>query len=142
MAVQNELWKAIQNHLGYNEEEMKLFRENPINEDILAKLPEFGAKTIVFEVIESNGCNSGHKKGDKFYFDFAGNLITKKNPSKICIYALQTMLPAIFAANELFYAGINPNEMRFKNAGCFDVGVKCGGWGRILLRFSMEDRIK
>ena len=130
----------VQKHLGYTDEEMKLFRENGINEDILSKLPEIGNKTIVFEVIEAKSCNSGHKVGDKFFFDFAGNLLTKKNPAKICIYALQAMVPAIFAANELLYAGIEPNDLRFKSAGCFDVGVKCGGWGRIIVRYSMEDR--
>jgi hypothetical protein len=45
----------------------------------------------------------------------------------------------IFSSNELFYAGVNPNDMRFKRAGCFDVGVQCGGWGRIVLEMSMTE---
>jgi hypothetical protein len=32
--------------------------------------------------------------------------------------------------------------MRFKRAGCFDVGVQCGGWGRIVIELSVEDRDK
>jgi hypothetical protein len=40
---------------------------------------------IVVEVLESKGCNSRHKAVDKFYFDGAGNLITKMNPKRICI---------------------------------------------------------
>ena len=43
-------------------------------------------------------------------------------------------------ANELFYAGVDPNEMRLNRVGCFDVGVKCGGWGRIVLEVKMEER--
>ena len=46
----------------------------------------------------------------------------------------------IFAANELFYAGVDPNEMRFKRGGCFDVGLKCGGWGHISLEIKVQDR--
>ena len=46
----------------------------------------------------------------------------------------------IFASNELFYAGVDPNEMRFKRASCFDVGVRCGGWGQIVMELSMIDR--
>ncbi|MEE9400694.1 MAG: hypothetical protein V3V32_01600 [Dehalococcoidia bacterium] len=46
----------------------------------------------------------------------------------------------IFASNELFYAGVDPNEMRFKRAGCFDVGVRCGGWGNIVMEIRVEDR--
>lgn len=136
------IWKAVQGHLGYTDGEMDLFRKNPGNEKILSKLGGIGNKTIVFEVIESKACNSGHKVGDRFYFDFAGNLLTKKNPAKVCVYAIQAMLPAIFAGNELFYAGADPNGMVFRSAGCFDVGVKCGGWGRIVVRFSLEDREK
>ena len=45
-----------------------------------------------------------------------------------------------FASNELFYAGVDPNDMRFKRAACFDVGVQCGGWGRIVLELSVQDR--
>jgi hypothetical protein len=48
----------------------------------------------------------------------------------------------IFAAQELFYAGIDPNAMRIKRVGCFDIGLKCGGWGRIILELKVEDRTK
>lgn len=46
------------------------------------------------------------------------------------------------AANELFYAGVDPNGMRFRRVGCFDVGVRCGGWGHIVMELKMEDRRK
>jgi hypothetical protein len=32
--------------------------------------------------------------------------------------------------------------MRFRRAACFDVGVQCGGWGRIVLELSVHDRSK
>jgi hypothetical protein len=53
---------------------------------------------------------------------------------------LNAITPQIFASNELFYAGADPNEMRFRRAGCFDVGVRCEGWGRLVLETRMEDR--
>ena len=133
-------WKVMKGHLGYTDEEMKIFRENPRNEDVLSKAPALVDKTIVLEVVESHGCNSQHKPGDKFYFDGAGNLLTARCPKKICIYALNAATGMIFASNELFYAGVDPNEMRFRRAACFDVGVRCGGWGRIVLELSMKDR--
>ncbi len=135
-------WKSVQQRLGYNDEEIKTFRENPRNVDVLTKAPALMNKTIVATVVDSHGCNSGHKAGDQFYFDGAGNLITKLCPKKICIYALSSIASLIFASNELFYAGIDPNQMRFKRAGCFDVGVQCGGWGHIVLELSVEDRDK
>jgi hypothetical protein len=39
----------------------------------------------------------------------------------------------IFPEYELLCAGVDPNEMRFKRAACFDVGLECGGWGRIVM---------
>lgn len=142
MKMDEETWKTVQQRLGYNDEEIKKFREDPRNADVLAKAPALMDKTIVATVVDSHGCNSGHKAGDKFYFDGAGNLITKLCPKKICIYALSSIASLIFTSNELFYAGIDSNEMRFRRAGCFDVGVQCGGWGHIVLELSAEDRDK
>ena len=140
MKENKDRWKMMQDHFGYTDEEMKMFRENPRNADVLSKGPALMGKTIVVEVVESHGCNSRHKVGDKFYFDGAGNLLTKLCPSRVCIYALAAVEKLVFASNELFYAGADPNEMRFRRVGCFDVGVRCGGWGHIVLELSMEDR--
>ena len=140
MAIDEGIWKFFQERLGYSEEEIQLFRENPRNADVLLKSVSLMSKTIIAEIVESHGCNSLHKVGDKFYFDGAGNLITKLNPKRICISALASIAPLIFASHELFYAGVDPNEMRFKRTGCFDVGVQCGGWGHIVLQLRVEDR--
>jgi uncharacterized repeat protein (TIGR04076 family) len=140
--LSEETWNFFQKHLGYTNEEMKKFRANPRNEDVLSKAPQLMGKTIVAEVVDSRGCNSQHKTGDKFYFDGAGNLITKLCPKRICIYALNALAMPIFTLNELLYAGVKPNDMRFKRAGCFDVGVQCGGWGHIVMEIRMEDRKK
>jgi uncharacterized repeat protein (TIGR04076 family) len=142
MKMDERTWKTFQQRLGYNDEEMKKFRENPRNTDVLAKAPALTNKTIVATVVDSHGCNSQHKVGDKLYFDGAGNLLTNLSPKRICIYALSSIAGLIFTSNELSYAGIDPNEMRFKRAGCFDVGVQCGGWGHIVIELSVEDRDK
>ena len=140
MKVDESMWNAIQKHFAYTNEEMDVFMENLRNMDVLAKAPLFANKTIVFEVVDAHGCNSRHKMGDKFYFDGAGNLLTKRSPDRICIYALNAASALIFAAGELLMAGVDPNELRFKRTGCFDVGVKCGGWGRIIMELKVADR--
>jgi len=138
--MRNELWEVVKKHLGYTDSEMEIFTRDPRNADVLAKAPELMNKTIVAEVVASHGCNSQHAVGDKFYLDGAGNLISKLCPKRMCIYAVSALKHAVFAANELLYAGLDPNEMRFKRTGCFDVGVECGGWGRIVLEVSVQDR--
>jgi uncharacterized repeat protein (TIGR04076 family) len=135
-------WKVMKKRLGYTDEEMKTFRENPRNEDVLSKAPRLLDKTIVVEIVDSHGCNSQHEVGDRFYFDGAGNLLTKLCPKRICVYALNAITTQVFTANELLYAGVDPNEMRFKRAACFDVGLECGGWGRIVMELRVEDRKK
>jgi uncharacterized repeat protein (TIGR04076 family) len=140
MKVDESVWSFMQEHLGYSDQEMEQFRQHPRNEDVLSKAAELMNKTIVAEVVESHGCNSQHKVGDKFSMDGAGNLISKLCPKRMCIYAIKAMVPAVFAANELLYAGVDPNRMRFNRTGCFDVGVQCGGWGRIIMEIRVEDR--
>jgi len=138
--VDDNVWNFFQKHLGYTDDEMKLFRGNPRNEEILSKTAAAADKTIVVEVVDSHGCNSHHKVGDKFYFDTGGNLLTKLCPKRVCMYALSGLERIVFGANELIYAGIDPNKMVFKRCGCTDVGLQCGGWGRIVMEARVEDR--
>jgi uncharacterized repeat protein (TIGR04076 family) len=135
MKVIEDVWKFYQQHLGYSDDEMEKFRENSRNEDIVSKAPALINKTIVVEVVDSQGCgcNSQHKVGDKFYFDGAGNLLTELCPKIICFGALHSI-------RELLYGGMDPNEMRFKQIGCVDVGVNCGGWGHIVMEIRVEER--
>lgn len=139
MAIDERLWRIMQKRLGYTDEETQQFKANPRNTDVLSKGAELMNKHIVLEVVEANGCNSGYKVGDRFTFDGAGNLLTELCPKKICGYSLNSALMMVFAANEMIYAGLDPNEMRFKRTGCFDVGLACGGWGRIVLELWVED---
>jgi uncharacterized repeat protein (TIGR04076 family) len=141
MKIDEGIWKMVQEHLKYDDEEMEIFKANPRNEDVLSNTLIMLNRMIVAEVIESHGCDSGHKVGDRFYFDGRGvSLLAKLGPSKICIFALHSVALAMPAIAELTYAGIDPNQMRFKRFGCVDVGVRCGGWGHIVMEVKVEDR--
>ena len=142
MNMDKQTRSMIQAHLGYMDEEMELFMENSRNADVMSKAPALIGKTIVVELVEASGCNSGHKKGDRFIFDGAGNLLTALNPKRICCFALSPVASLIFAADELIYAGVDPNDMRFKRTGCFDTWIRCGGWGHIVMEIRVEDRKK
>lgn len=142
MKIGEDVWQFYQKHLGYADEEMKKFKANPRNADVISKAPALMNKTIVIEVVEAHGCNSRHQAGDKFYFDGSGNLLTRLCPGRLCFGAMSAMPALISAAQELFYAGVDPNEMRFKRVGCVDIGINCGGWGRVLMDLKMEDRKK
>src|SRR4030065_2600957 len=120
MTVDENTWRFFQQRRGYSDEEMALFRPRPQNADVLAKAPALMQKTIIAEVVESHGCNSQHKVGDRFIFDSIGNLLTSKCPRRICFGALNGLASLIYAASELAYAGVDPNSMRFNRVGCGD----------------------
>ncbi len=128
----------MKRRLGFSDEEMEKFKSDPRNEDVLARAPEMMKKTIILEVVESNGCNSQHRVGDRFRFDAFGNLLTEDLPERVCIYAFGAAQNLIYAATELLFADADPNEMRFKRTGCFDVGLECEGWGKVVLELHVE----
>lgn len=139
MEIDDRRWKMMQRHLGYSDEEMSSFKNDPRNAAVVGSGGRLANKTIILEVVESHGCNSRHKVGDRFFFDAFGNLLTERCPKKVCGYSLNAALMMVFAANEMLFAGLDPNAIRFKRAGCFDVGLECGGWGRIVLELSVAD---
>ncbi len=140
--IDTRLLKIIKKRFGYNDDDLEKFKSDPRNIELISRAKEFNAKLLILEVVESKGCNSNHRVGDKFYFDYAGNILTDLCPPKICGYSLNSAMMMIFTANEMLYAGVDPNEIRFKRASCFDVGIECGGWGRIVLELKIEDRAK
>ena len=136
--IDERIWRVMQKRLGYSDEEMALFRNNPRNEQVLDKAKILADLHFIAEVVEAHGCNSRHKKGDRFRLDGYGNLLKEQNPDRICIFALGALAPLVFAAQELVYAGVDPNEMRFRSVGCVDVGIACGGWGKVVMQLSAE----
>ena len=138
--VPDQSWEMVKARLGYNDKEIELFKKDPRNAKVLKTAGDMAGKTVVFEVVDSKGCNSQHKVGTRFFFSGDGNLLTKMSPSTVCAYALPVMGQMFYAIHELWYAGIDPNRLCFKRAGCFDVGIGCGGWGRIVIEARVMDR--
>lgn len=138
--VDQAIWDMMKQRLGYSDEELALFQGDPRNTRVLTIAPDMMSKTIVFEVVKSCGCNSQHQQGHRFFFSGDGNLLTKMAPSKVCAFLLPNMCQMIYGMHELWYAGIDPNELTFKRAGCFDVGVHCGGWGNVVVEGRVLDR--
>ena len=147
MLFEERLLKIIKRRYNYDDEQLDIFSRNERNKEVLDKINELNETIIKLTVVESHGCNSQHKIGDAIYFDGAGNILTKYCPAKICSYLLSNANMLIFTSNEFIYAGISPMQMKFRRCSCFDVGVRCGGLGKIVLELSimrkkeMEDEI-
>jgi hypothetical protein len=140
MKIDERVWKIMQKRLGYSGDELALFKADPRNADVISRGAGLSDKHIILEMVESHGCYSRHQVGDRFIFDAFGNLLTGLCPEEVYAYSLNSALMMVFAASEMLYAGVDPNEIRFKRTGCFDVGLQCGGWGRVVLELRVEDR--
>ncbi len=139
MEWNKESLKPFKEQLNYSDQEMELFLENPRNHHMLTKGMELLGKSFVFEVVKSKGCFAGHIQGQEVVLDGLGCLVQGKGPEKVCLYLLQALSGLVFAAQEFIYAGLDPNNMTFKTAGCFDVGLQCGGLGHVAVKMRVED---
>jgi len=141
MAVENEgIWKLMQHRLGYTDDELEKFKNDPRNRKIMAKSKDLLGKTIVFEVVKSRGCNIEHKVGDKFLFSAEGYMLAHKGPKKVCPYILPAMARLVWIIQERIYEGLDPKPF-FHRAHCDDVGLDCGGWGCVVFEAKVVDRV-
>lgn len=133
-----EIWRRFQQHMGYTDEEMKIFRSDPEKVIMVTQRPEFVKCRIIAEVIESHGCHAQHKVGDRFVMTAGGQLITEESPKRMCLFALgeiSHILPAIY---DRIISRSDPNFERKNIVQCTDVGLDKGGWGRILMKVWVE----
>ena len=133
-----EIWRRFQKHMGYTDEEMKVFRSDPEKVKMVTQIPDFVKRRVIAEVIESQGCHAQHKVGDRFVMTAGGQLIVEECPKRMCMFALgpvSTVLPAIY---ERLITKSDPNRERFNIVQCTDVGLDKGGWGKVLMKVYVE----
>ncbi|MDH7489110.1 MAG: hypothetical protein QHH80_06340 [Anaerolineae bacterium] len=127
-------WEAFRQGMGYTPEELEAFRSHANNAYVVENAHLLDRWVIVAEVIDSHGCAAGHKVGDKLYFSPHGVLETEKGPARICVQAIPALASAVAVFQERIIAGLSPDPYLFRQVGCVDVGVACGGWGHVAFR--------
>lgn len=133
-----EIWKRFQKHMGYTDEEMRIFRSDPEKVRMVTETPEFVKYRVIAEVIEVQGCHAGHKVGDKFVMTAGGQLITEACPKRMCMFALGPvagMLPVLY---ERLISKSDQECQRSNIVQCTDVGLEKGGWGKVLMKVYLE----
>ena len=128
--------------VGYNEEEMKKFTEGQHRTRYVGALSKTTQNyTIQVEVVDSKHCNTGYKAGDKFIMDVYGNLISKLNPKRLCVYLVSQMVIPVALINERISEGLEPDDFHFmRYIRCPDAGVHCLGYGEVLAKVSAVPR--
>ena len=132
--IDDAIWLAVQERVGYTDAEMKLFKKHPFSHKILTNraITDVLRTNIIFEVVQARNCNVGHKVGERFYFNGEGYMITRKCPDKICPAIMPFMSRMMWLVQERLYEGLDPKPT-FPFGHCDDVGIECGGMGQVLL---------
>ncbi|MFH2121299.1 MAG: proton-conducting transporter membrane subunit, partial [Pseudomonadota bacterium] len=84
--------RIIQQRLGLEDQEFSLVRENPKFQRLFENATKGARYRLVAEVVESKGCHSEHRVGQKLFFDSSGNLLTRECPERICAFLNYALL--------------------------------------------------
>jgi hypothetical protein len=135
-----QIVKMIQERLGLDDKEFENIKKTAKFQRLFENILAGSRYRLVAEVVESKGCHSGHVKGQRLFFDSAGNLLTREAPERVCAFLMPNLTVLINAFFENFMNGRDPNEVMFNRTGCFDVGHACGGWGHVTVEMRAEKR--
>jgi hypothetical protein len=135
-----QITKMIQKRLGLEDKEFQPIKDSPKFQRLFDNILAGSRYRLVAEIVESKGCHSGHVKGQKLFFDSAGNLLTREAPERVCAFLMPNLTVMINAFFENLLNGRDPNEVMFNRTGCYDVGPACGGWGHVIVEMRAEPR--
>jgi hypothetical protein len=138
---EEKIWRRFKEVMHYSDEQLEKFKSNPRFVKMV-NTPEYRNKKIIAEVVQSHGCVCRHEVGQRIVLTGNAALISAECPALMCIglvSQLRGVTPALF---ERMAAGLDPNGLLIDTVGCVDVGVDCGGWGRVLVKIHVEDRDK
>ena len=89
---------------------------------------------IVFEVVEARVCNAGHKVREKIYFNAERGMLAHKGLEYICPFLMSVMTRTIHIVQDRIWEGLDdPLPSVVWRGSCDDIGVECGGVGRVIL---------
>ena len=135
-----QIAKMIQKRLSLEDKEFQAIKDSPRFQRLFDNILSGSRYRLVAEIMESKGCHSGHVKGQKLFFDSAGNLLTREAPERGCAFLMPNLTVLINAFFENILNGRDPNEVMFNRTGCYDVGPACGGWGHVIVEMRAETR--
>jgi hypothetical protein len=136
----DQIAEIIRRRLKLDDQEWAIIEKNQKFQRLFENAVQASKYQLVAEVIDSKGCHSGHVIGQKLIFDNSGNLLTKENPDRVCVFLMPNLTVLINAFFENMMNGRDPNEVMFNNTGCFDTGPYCGGWGHVVVRMTAVPR--
>ena len=134
----NELLAGVQLLTGFTDKEMVQFTAQPRTGKILGRLEAISRITVRFEVKEAEGCVVGHKPGDAYVFPRGGAMDLKASTSFLCPFMMPPMTRIMWLIQERVWEGLDPLPL-YAVGHCDDVGLACGGWGRVVIEAGITE---
>lgn len=134
--VPDAAWASFKKRMGYSNKELERFKKHPATAKLIQRAGDFSRYTAVYEVVESKNCMAKQQVGDKYYAPGAINLNLKQGSDIICPYLLPPITRMAWNISERIMEGLDPLPL-FPYGQCDDVGVMCGGWGRVVIKVSL-----
>jgi hypothetical protein len=131
------VWRRFQEVMEYSDEDLARFKATPRFVQMM-NTPAFRTHKIVAEVVYSHGCVCQHEMWQRLVMSGNGALLREECPPLMCVSLVSQFTPVTAALFERITAGLDPNGLLFDTVGCTDVGIKCGGWGRVLVKIHVE----
>ncbi len=138
METKNTTHAMVGKHLGFSESETIQFMESSRNQLVLARIGDLIKTRFVFRVIEAKGCGCRHRPDQEIVVRGDGVVMGAAGTDGPCVYLVQALTPLVYGAQEFIYAGMDPNTLKFRQVGCFDVGLQCQGIGHVVVEFRAE----
>ena len=134
-------WKAFQKHLRYTDEELEVFKADPKRSAAARKLfsPDIMKKDLIVEVVESHGCSTGLKPGDKLFFRGLAILDLKRSCTNWCAHAMGPIPMLATLVQDRFVSGLDINDMLYDHFSCGDTGPMRHGWGQVIMKAYVAD---
>ena len=131
------VWQRFKEVMDYSDEDVEKFKSHQKHVQMM-NTPAYRTHKIIANVIESHGCVCQHKVGQRLVLNGNGALIRDECPPIMCVGFVSQLFPVIYAIWERMAAGLDPNGILTDTIGCADVGLDCGGWGRIVAKIRVE----
>lgn len=104
----------------------------PNIQKMLASYPKFQKYKVVAEVMDSQYCGAGIKRGQRYVFStLPPVLLAQESDCPLCIRALGPLTSFVNNIMDRIAEGVNPDDGLFRTAECLDPGLEHGGLGKV-----------
>lgn len=129
------------------DEERNFFLASPKRRDKIRGIEKYKNARIVAEIVQSDACIAGHKKGTRIYFDSAGRLLPAETGIPVCVRLLNKLwYRVIMIMDRMADSSLNSigdgkfeGELVDVRMACYSAQYPYGDCGQVIMKISVEN---